>query len=114
MKNQKSVSFAEDVENDIVRHANRLAEQILHESLARLVDDRTSSKNTAENFRDDFHRTIQPQRLTGECAEEAIYEHLSSEIVAYVLKHALRTLKEEEELDRSSTERTDDDFIDLK
>lgn len=116
-KQPKNVSFAENTQNQIISHANHLAERILIETIEIFADKMSKTTNvdvSEENFHEDFHRTIQSQRITGENSEEEIYENLSTEIVAYVLKHALRTVKKEEELNRSSIERTDDDFIDLK
>jgi hypothetical protein len=45
--------------------------------------------------------------------EDLVYQDLSAEIVSYVLKHALRTLKKEQN-ESTKNEQDDDDIIDLK
>jgi len=135
LHHHKSVSFAENVDNDsdsdeqystddrnqIVRNAHTLANQILMES----IDEATMKKvsnNSDDNFQRDFHRTIKPGRMSSNDVEDLVYQDLSAEIAAYILKHALRTLKKEHEELVISTKNEriinqneqDDDFIDLK
>ena len=91
------------------------------------IDEATTKKvpannNNDDNFERDFHQTIKPRRISINDVEELVYQDLSAEIVAYILKHALRTLKKEHQQSVISTknERSinqneqDDDFIDLK
>lgn len=145
LHHHKSVSFADTVEsssesdnnysiddrNEIVRNAHLLADQILVAGIDQLTMQILSSHSspvcdtddTSEDaFQRDFHRTIKARRLSGDNPDELIYQDLSAEIVAYVLKHALRTVKKEQEMaaltmQTESSERTndhDDEFIDLK
>ncbi|UJR28546.1 hypothetical protein I4U23_009781 [Adineta vaga] len=122
---RKSVSFADDVDNDsdsdsstqystndrntIVRNAHTLADRILMES----IDEISTKKCSQYEFIEEFNETIRPRRLSSNDIEDLVYKDLSAEIVAYVLKHALRTLKKEREQVQLLTEH-DDDFIDLK
>jgi len=83
---------------------------------------KTRSNNTLYNnddddddFKRDFHRLIKPRRILNDNKEDLVYQDLSAEIVAYILKHALRILKkEQEQLIISIQNEEDDDFIDLK
>ena len=135
----KTVSFAENIENDsdsyehyslddreeIVRNAQTLADQILVASIHQATGT-THSKNQIvfedddEEFQRDFHSTIKPRRIFNDNKEELVYQDLSAEIVAYVLKHAIRTLKKEQEQLITTTTTTttkqgqNEDFIDLK
>ena len=130
LQNHKSVSFAENVDNDnesdsnnqytindrneIVRNAHTLADQILISSIDEAAAktkspmNRLSKSKDDEDFEKDFHRTIKPRKISRDNMEDLVYQDLSAEIVSYVLKHALRTLKKEQ------NEQDDDDFIDLK
>ncbi|CAF1207418.1 unnamed protein product [Adineta ricciae] len=129
LQSRKSVSFADDVDadsdsdsdinnqysvddrNTIVQNARTLADQILLDS----IDEISMNKYSEDDFIDDFHHTIRPRRISSNNVEDLVYQDLSAEIVAYVLKHALRTIKKEQEQITSETEHTnDDDFIDLK
>ncbi|CAF0999639.1 unnamed protein product [Adineta ricciae] len=128
LQSRKSVSFADDVDadsdsdtnnqysiddrNTIVQNARTLADQILLDS----IDEISMNKYSEDDFIDDFHHTIRPRRISSNNVEDLVYQDLSAEIVAYVLKHALRTIKKEQEQITSGTENTndDDDFIDLK
>jgi hypothetical protein len=140
LHHHKSVSFAENVDNDydsdnnqeysindrneIVRNAQTLADQILMASIDEATN-KSASKNILsniknyddddDNFERDFHLTIKPRRILNDNKEDLVYQDLSAEIVAYVLKHALRTVKkEQEQLVVSTAADQDDDFIDLK
>lgn len=121
--------YSTDEQKEIIRYAYRLAEQILHDTLNQMtsqtsIDDnqhRLNGNQFSENetFQRGFHRTIQSQRISGEKIDDEIYQDLSTDIVSYVLKHALKTVKNEEELYSSemstNVERThEEDFIDLK
>jgi hypothetical protein len=142
LHNQKSVSFAENIDNDndsdvnnqytindrneIVRNAHTLADQILLSSIDEATIKTTStnglSKTNDDDFEKDFHRTIKPRHISTDNMEDLVYQDLSAEIVAYVLKHALRTLRKEQNESELLTENEkisnqneqDDDFIDLK
>ena len=145
LRHHKSVSFADAVEgssdsdnnysiddrNEIVRNAHLLADQILVVGIEQVTTQILSSHSspvcntddTSEDaFQRDFHQTIKARRLSGDNPEELIYQDLSAEIVDYVLKHALRTVKKEQEMaaltmQTEPSERTndhDDEFIDLK
>lgn len=69
-----------------------------------------------DDFQRNFHLTIKPRRLFNDNKEDLVYQDLSAEIVAYVLKHAIRTLKkeQEEELTATTKKEENEDFIDLK
>ncbi|CAF3538972.1 unnamed protein product [Rotaria sordida] len=137
---QKSVSFAENIDTDydsdsynrysiddrnkIVRNAQTLADKILIASInatavAKLASTNKLSNENDDAFEQDFHQTIKPRRISINNKEDLVYQDLSAEIVAYVLKHALRTLKQEQD---QSTENQliinqneqDEEFIDLK
>ncbi|CAF0982377.1 unnamed protein product [Rotaria sordida] len=137
---QKSVSFAENIDadydsdsynqysiddrNKIVRNAQTLADKILIASInatavAKLASTNKLSNENDDAFEQDFHQTIKPRRISINNKEDLVYQDLSAEIVAYVLKHALRTLKQEQD---QSTENQliinqneqDEEFIDLK
>lgn len=67
------------------------------------------------DFQRHFHLTIKPRRIINDNKEDLAYQDLSAEIVAYVLKHAIRTLKkEQEELTATTMNEENEDFIDLK
>ncbi|CAF1270621.1 unnamed protein product [Adineta steineri] len=141
LHNCKSVSFADDITSDsdsdsnnqyssvdrnkIVQNAHTLADQILMESIDRATMKKLSNitdDDADNNFEQDFHRTIKPRRIRTDDIEDLVYQDLSAEIVAYILKHALRTLKKEQEQsilsikNETITNQTEenDDFIDLK
>ena len=145
LRHHKSVSFADTVEsnsendinysiderNEIIRKAHLLADQILLAGMDEVTARARASNGLAmwnnddaseENFQRDFHRTFETRRLSGEHAEDLIYQDLSAEIVAYVLKHALRTVKNEQQPAGPTTKTEpseptndpDEEFIDLK
>ena len=134
---QKSVSFAENIENDndsdsinqysaddrneIVRNAQTLTDQILSASIdeatmkTKSTNVFTKNDDDDENFRREFNLNILPRQIFSDNKADLIYQDLSAEIVAYVLKHAIRTLKkEEEQLLITPNEEDNEDFIDLK
>ncbi|CAF1163602.1 unnamed protein product [Rotaria sp. Silwood1] len=132
---QKSVSFAENIatdndsdsysqysiddRNEIVRNAQTLADKILIASIdataaTKLETTDKLSNNSDDDFEQDFHQTIKPRRISINNVEELVYQDLSAEIVAYVLKHALRTLKKEQHELTINQNKQDEDFIDLK
>jgi hypothetical protein len=145
LRHHKSVSFADAVDsssesdinysvddhNEIVRNAQLLADQILVAGIDQVTTQTPASNGPAvcstddtseDSFQRDFHRTIKARQLSGDNPEALIYQDLSAEIVAYVLKHALRTVKKEQELaaltiqtqPSKPTNDRDDEFIDLK
>jgi hypothetical protein len=78
-----------------------------------------SSSNNIEddedNFQRHFYQAIRPRRIsigTGN-GKDLVYQDISAEIVAYVLKHALRLIEKEDE-DLLLAEKQNEDFIDLK
>jgi hypothetical protein len=121
LRPQKSVSFAEnvpkptdaldDVDPILVNSHDGSATKEL------LLDDESD-----QDFQRDFHRAIKPRRVSIGNGRDLAYQDLSAEIVAYILKHALRTVEQEDEELRALTEQQtrvtanveDDDFIDLK
>ncbi|CAF2495945.1 unnamed protein product [Rotaria sp. Silwood2] len=141
---QKSVSFAENIEtdndsdsdsytqysiddrNEIVRNAHVLADKILTASIDATAATKLASTDKLsykddddDDFEQDFHETIKPRRISINNMEDLVYQDLSAEIVAYVLKHALRTLKKEQDESIKhqliiSQNEQDEDFIDLK
>jgi hypothetical protein len=134
LHHHKSVSFAENIDNDndsdsnnqysiddrnkIVQNAETLADQILIASIDEATIKTRSMNNNNNNdddFEQEFHRTIKPRQILNDNKEDLVYQDLSAEIVAYVLKHALRTLKkEQEQLIITTNNEENDDFIDLK
>lgn len=146
----KSVSFADNVDDDddeydndsfcrysldernqIVENAQTLANQILIAGINEATMNNETRKSTVstyvnsdDEFQRDFYQTIKPRRISHENKEQLVYQDLSAEIVAYVLKHAIRTLKKEEEeeaeqqkqqqLKSYKTNEDNEDFIDLK
>ncbi|CAF3441866.1 unnamed protein product [Rotaria socialis] len=139
---QKSVSFAEaadtdddsdsyhqysvDDRNEIICNAHTLADQILSESIdvtaSKSLLANNISKTNDDNFEEEFRRTIKPLCFSANHMEDIVYQDLSAEIVSYVLKHALRTLKKEQNGLSIATEMEsianqnehDEEFIDLK
>jgi hypothetical protein len=88
-----------------------------------IIDEKAinSSSNNENDFECNFYQTIRPRRLSIGHGKELVYQDLSAEIVAYVLKHALRILeKEDEDLLLEENQKMiknneqDEDFIDLK
>lgn len=139
LHHHKSVSFADNIENDfdsdsinhqysvddqyeIVRNAQTLADQILIASISEAATKTKSISNNNTNddieFQREFHQTIKPRRILNDNKEDLVYQDLSAEIVAYILKHALRTLKKEQEQEQlirpTNNNNEEDDFIDLK
>jgi hypothetical protein len=127
----KSVSFADNIEhdydsdsinqysiddqNEIVRNAHTLADQILNASIDKAISKTINKDDDDDDFQRDFHLTIKPRRISSDNKEDLVYQDLSAEIVAYVLKHALRTLKkEQEQLLLANTNEQNEDIIDLK
>lgn len=138
----KSVSFADNIDsdddsdiidqysiddrNEIIRNAHTLADQILNESIdvtaAKAVLTNKSPNKDNDNFAEEFNRIIKPRRISINNVEDLVYQDLSAEIVAYVLKHALRTLKKEQDEEMETTvaqlvvnhDEQNEDFIDLK
>ena len=138
LRQQKSVSF---VENDL--HRRRRSSDRIHQQLSdpnttnddvkidvNVNEFTCSTQNGDEDdFRRQFYQSIKPRRISiGNC-RDLVYQDLSAEIVAYVLKHALRSLEEEDEQlqflaweqthsnEKQSTDvnvDVEEDFIDLK
>jgi len=74
-----------------------------------------NKNNDDDDFEQEFHRTIKPRHILNDNKQDLVYQDLSAEIVAYILKHALRTLKkEQEQLIITINNEENDDFIDLK
>ena len=135
LRPQKSVSFAENVPqptDDLPyptsdREGN---EQNTHDSVDPILVNGLDGEATRAfladgsdcDFQQDFRRAIKPRRVSIGNGRDLAYQDLSAEIVAYILKHALRTLEQEDEELRALTEQqvrlhenlADDDFIDLK
>jgi hypothetical protein len=138
LHHHKSVSFADNIENDfdsdninhqysvddqyeIVRNAQTLADQILNASISEATTKTKAISNNNTNdddieFQREFHQTIKQRRILNDNKEDLVYQDLSAEIVAYILKHALRTLKKEQEqlIRPTNNNNEEDDFIDLK
>ncbi len=131
--NSYSYEYSTDDRNEIVRNAHHLTSRILKAS----IDEAAAKANSKQvpisdddEFQRDFHRTIKPRRLSIDNMEDLVYQDLSAEIVAYVLKHALRTLRQEEKaaaaaayeknvssrttIDADQAEEEEEDIIDLK
>jgi hypothetical protein len=124
LRQQKSVSFATSIlRNDHTTHrysigneqklldkAHQVADRILLASLDQTAAAGTSvssvSNDDEQDFQRDFYQTIRPRRFSIGNSKDLMYQNLSAEIVAYVLKHALRALEEEDndEQARSSIE----------
>ena len=148
LNRNKSVSFADNVgddehdddsfcrysldeRNQIVENAQTLANQILIAGINEATMNNETPKSTVstyvnsdDEFQRDCYQTIKPRRISQENKEQLVYQDLSAEIVAYVLKHAIRTIKKEEEeeaeqqkqqqLKSYKTNEDNEDFIDLK
>jgi hypothetical protein len=78
-------------------------------------------EDNENDFEYNFYQTIRPRRISIGNGKDLAYQDLSAEIVAYVLKNALRILeKEDEDLLLIENEKMikkneeDEDFIDLK
>ena len=130
LKHQKSVTFAGDattprqdelIENDqeLLQNAHHLADQILLASVDEAISTQQTSTlqpnvdNDDDDFQRQFYQAIRPRRMSIGYCKDLVYQDLSAEIVAYVLKHALKSLEQEEEQMMSKNE-IDNDFIDLK
>ena len=145
----KNVSFAESVDNDndndndndieidnpysiddqreIVRNAHALADQILMDcvdGIAAHTITKNKSLNTNDNdLEEDCHQKVRSRRVSiSNNAEDLIYQDLSAEIADYILKYALRILKQEQKEVVTSKQNEiiinqnehSTDFIDLK
>lgn len=124
LKQQKSVSFAEvnpkkvvDNARETDRNSNQAEEELVHTAYSfadQILLDTYDEANMTQlddnqQFRQEFYQAIKPRRMSiGHC-KDLVYQDLSAEIVAYVLKHALRSL----ELEDQQCE-DEDDIIDLK
>jgi hypothetical protein len=77
--------------------------------------------NDENDFEHNFYQVIKPRRISIGNGRDLVYQDLSAEIVAYVLKHALRILeKEDEEFLLAENQKLmkkneqNDEFFDLK
>ena len=119
--------FSND-QHEIIRNAHSIADQILSAGIDKATG-RTASNNAVpssnsadDDFQRDFHRAIQTRHVSADETEESIYQDLSAEIVTYVLEHALRTIKQEQEQPIGSSKmqsiagnyEQNEDFVDLK
>ena len=124
LNQQKSVSFADNVPDNSDDHS--FADEILAAGMNdgdadQFVPESTSSQSNKGDFQRDFYQTIKPRRISMGNGKDLVYQDLSAEIVAYVLKHAVRSLEQEEEEFLAEDKDTpfdhdeqDDDFVDLK
>lgn len=99
----KSVSFAEHnpMEEHVSTTMDSCDERILPSNPDRHV--LSTTDEDATDIHQHLRRVIQPRRISIGHGNDLLYQDLAAEIVAYVLKHALRAVEEEE-----------DQFIDLK
>ena len=105
----KSVSFAEH--NPMEEHVSTTTDSCDERIPLSNPDDhhhRRHVLSTSDEDSTDLHQhlrrvVIQPRRISIGHGNDLLYQDLAAEIVAYVLKHALRAVEEE-----------DDQFIDLK
>lgn len=120
LRHQKSVSFAENVPQPT--DSLDYADPILVNSHDDTATVESLLDESDQDFQRDFHRAIKPRRISIGMGKDLAYQDLSAEIVAYILKHALRTVEQEDEELRALTEQQarlntnveDDDSIDLK
>ncbi len=116
LRHHKSVSFAEDIEvnnSDLIVSTltdGKIMTNNEEINTPNLEDDET-------NFQDYFHQVIRPRRMSIGNGKDLVYQDLSAEIVAYVLKHALRAIEKEDQellLTKNQKDEQDDELIDLK
>jgi hypothetical protein len=129
LSQHKSVSFAEHTQFNqdslsMSELQNELAHDTDHASTKESAD-RTSKGSISDNYDNDFDRRfrqmIKPRRISLGNSKELVYQDLSAEIVAYVLKHALRAIQKENaeallSQDQPLVDGSDgnDDIVDLK
>ena len=119
-RRHKSVSFAENTiqyENDTTRNqlssridqikpASNISTNDYDRSTTSIneisindmnqIDMPSNSENIDQDSECSFYQCIRPRRMSIGNSKELIYQDLSAEIVAYVLKHALRAVEQEE------------------
>ena len=125
LRHHKSVSFAENTEddshrNELVDNIKTLADQIIMASIDETTTNPINSSSTnieddEDDFQRNFYQTIRPRRISigNGNGKDLVYQDISAEIVGYVLKHALRLIEKEDE-DLLLTEKQNEDYIDLK
>ena len=115
------MSFADNVPDNNDEHS--LADEILAAGMSdgdvdQTVPENATSQSNKGDFQRDFYQTIKPRRISMGNGKDLFYQDLSAEIVAYVLKHAIRSLEQEDDElvteDKNTPPDHDDDFVDLK
>jgi len=137
LSHYKSVSFAEQVQYDndssktilhsidnkkeLISSVHTLTDHITTANQIKPRDKSPTFQNSTDDFDRNFRQVIRPRRISIGNNKDLVYQDLSAEIVAYVLKHALRILeKEDEDLLLAENHNVinqneqDDDIIDLK
>lgn len=94
----KSVSFAEhspteEQSSSIIQQSNEIIPSINNNSSIISIDD-----DNSEDFERHFQQIIRPRRrISLSHPDDLLYQDIAAEIVAYVLKHALRAVEQEQE-----------------
>jgi hypothetical protein len=129
LRHNKSVSFAENIESDNAspypvfvqqdEHVHTLADDNIMTNIDGMTTHATSNfeDDDETDFEHHFHQAIQPRRRSIGSGKDLAYQDLSAEIVAYVLKHALRAIEKEDEellLTENHKDEQEDELIDLK
>jgi len=135
LRHFKSVSFADNIEYDNpplkihsypIDNEKELSQTFVDGNIMKSIDETTAYisptfEDNENDFEYKFYQTIRPRRISIGNGKDLVYQDLSAEIVAYVLKNALRMLeKEDEELllieNEKMIEKNEDneDIIDLK
>ena len=97
----KSVSFAEQTPTEeqsssIIHQINEVIPSINTDSPIISFDN--DEEDDSKDFERHFQQIIRPQRrISLSHSNDLLYQDLAAEIVAYVLKHALRAVEQEEE-----------------
>jgi hypothetical protein len=124
----KTIPYSTDNKKELIRNVHTLTD---HSTIANIdegtanqikpTDKSSTFQNSANDFDRNFRQVIRPRRISIGNNKDLVYQDLSAEIVAYVLKHALRILeKEDEDLLLAENHNVinqneqDDDIIDLK
>jgi len=109
----KSVSFADNyIDCSVFDRPSQTNENhiVISPSSTSSIDDEID-----DDFQRRFHRLIRPRRISiGGSGKDLVCQDLSAEIVAYVLKHALKICEKEDQDHLLAQEKQTEDYVDLK
>ncbi|CAF1340605.1 unnamed protein product [Adineta steineri] len=108
----KSVSFAEQIQydndsQDSIKESNE--HEFVHndpiitttttdiDKTINTIDESSIVDDNENDFDQNFHHIIKPRRISIGNSKDLVYQDISAEIVAYVLKNALRIIEKEDE-----------------